>query len=69
MGQHTHDLGLANALVKTGGFDEAGVLFADAEKFLLAMEKTADSLPVQFYLAIAGIRGERDLWRSLQIRD
>ena len=50
-------LGLASTLVKTGGFDEAGVLFANAEKSLLAMEKSADSLPVQFYLALAGIRG------------
>ncbi len=50
-------LGLASTLVKTGGFDEAGVLFANAEKLLLAMEKSADSLPVQFYLGLAGIRG------------
>jgi len=50
-------LGLASTLVKTGGLDEAGVLFANAEKSLLAMEKSADSLPVQFYLALAGIRG------------
>ena len=50
-------LGLAKSLVKVGGYDEAGILFADAEQYLLAREKSADTLHIQFALAIAGIRG------------
>ena len=52
-----NDLGLAKALIKTGSFDEAGVLLADAEKYLLAAEQSADSLRIQFGLAVVGIRG------------
>jgi tetratricopeptide (TPR) repeat protein len=51
------NLGLAKSLVKVGGYDEAGILFADAEKYLLAREISADTLHIQFALAIAGIRG------------
>ncbi|MBC8025635.1 MAG: protein kinase, partial [Steroidobacteraceae bacterium] len=52
-----NDLGLAKTLVKTGDFDEAGVLFADAEKYLLEAEQSDDSLRIQFGLAVVGIRG------------
>jgi serine/threonine protein kinase len=49
-------LGLAKTLVKVGGYDEAAILFAEGEKFLLALAESGDTLRIQFGLGLIGIR-------------
>ena len=50
------ELGIARSLVKIGGYDEGGMLFAEAEKSLQALSKRGDTLHVRFGLATMGIR-------------
>ncbi len=49
-------LGLARSLVKTGGYAEAASLFAQAGEFLQERARVANTLQVEYGLAMLGIR-------------